>query len=167
MNPKTNQLVKTSLFLALGLIIPYIFHITGLPGQALLPMHIPVLLCGFLLGPRYGLIIGVLTPILNSLLIGMPPIYPVGIAMALELAAYGFAAGFFHKNKRVNLFVSLIIAMLFGRIISGIANYILLTAGGKGYALSVFLASNFINAIWGILLQLILIPVIVKALERN
>ncbi|WP_315118958.1 ECF transporter S component [uncultured Clostridium sp.] len=163
----TKSLVKGSVFLALGIIIPYIFHTTGIPGTIFLPMHISVLLCGFILGKKYGLAIGFITPFLNSLISGMPPIYPVAIAMAFELATYGFLAGYLFKEKNYNMYVSLISAMLIGRVVSGISNYLLLTLGGKPYALAMFLGGSFIKPIWGILIQLVLIPVIVNGIEKN
>lgn len=163
----TKSLVKGSVFLALGIIIPYIFHATGIPGTIFLPMHIPVLLCGFILGKKYGLAIGFITPFLNSLISGMPPIYPVAIAMAFELATYGFLAGYLFKEKNYNMYMSLISAMLIGRVVSGISNYLLLTLGGKPYALAMFLGGSFIKPIWGILIQLVLIPVIVNGIEKN
>lgn len=167
MKIKTNELVKAALFLALGLILPYVFHITGgMAGQMLLPMHIPVLLCGFVLGERYGLIVGVLTPLLNAVFTGMPPIYPTAVAMMLELGTYGFASGYLYKNKRANVFVSLIIAMLLGRFVSGIANFILLSMAGKSYMFAAFLTSSFVTPIWGIIIQIILIPIIVRAINK-
>lgn len=168
MKIKTKELSRASLFLALGIIIPYVFHIAGgMTGQIFLPMHLPVLLCGFFLGSRYGLIVGILTPFLNSLLTGMPPIYPTGIAMALELGTYGLISGYLYKNKKSNMFISLIAAMLLGRLVSGAANYILLSMIGKKYMLKVFLASSFITPIWGILIQLILIPFLVKVIDNG
>ena len=165
MNTKT--LVKGSVFLALGLIVPYIFHATGIPGTIFLPMHIPVLLCGFILGKKYGFIVGAITPLLNSIVSGMPPIYPVAIAMAFELATYGFLAGYLFKDKEYNLHISLVSAMIVGRFVSGISNYILLAFAGKPYALKVFLASSFVKPIWGILIQLALIPVVIKGIESG
>lgn len=168
MKTKTNDLVKAGFFLALGIILPYVFHITGgMLGQVFLPMHIPVLLCGFLLGERYGLIVGIITPLLNSFLIGMPPIYPTALAMVFELGVYGFLSGYLYKKKKFNIFASLIIAMLAGRAVSGAANYMLLSMMGKKYMFAAFLTSSFITPIWGILAQLILIPVIIKLVEKN
>lgn len=166
MKSSTNTLVKAGLFLALGIIITYIFHVTGIPGTVFLPMHIPVLLCGFILGSRYGLIIGILTPLLNSIFTGMPPMYPVAISMALELGAYGFFAGLLYKEKRQNIYVALISSMLLGRVIAGIANFLLLTAKGGSFALAGFLTSAFVTAFCGIVIQLVLIPFLVKALEK-
>lgn len=167
MNVKTNQLVQAALFLALGLIVPYIFHTTGIAGQIFLPMHLPVLLCGFILGERYGIIVGFITPILNSVLTGMPPIYPTALAMALELASYGFVAGYIYKNKKKNVILSLITAMIAGRIVLGVANYVLFFMAGNKYLLTMFIASSFIKPIWGIIIQLVLIPVIIKLIENR
>lgn len=167
MKSSTNILVKEGLFLALGMIIPYIFHATGIPGTIFLPMHIPVLLCGLILGSKYGLIIGLLTPILNSIFTGMPPMYPVAISMALELGAYGFFSGLLYREKKQNIYVALISSMLLGRVISGIANFLLLTAKGGSFVLAGFLTSSFVTAFWGIIIQLVLIPFLVKALEKT
>lgn len=163
---KTKDMVRAGFFLALGLLIPYIFHLTGVAGAIFLPMHIPVLLCGFLLGPQYGVIIGIITPLLNSVLTGMPPIYPTGIAMAFELAAYGAVAGWLYQKKNVNVMISLLAAMILGRLVSGAANAVLLGFAGQSYALQVFLMSSFVRAIWGIIIQLILVPLIVSAVEK-
>ncbi|GAA0086870.1 ECF transporter S component [Clostridium sp. CTA-7] len=167
MNVKTNNMVKASLFIALGLIFPYIFHLTGMAGPIFLPMHIPVLLCGLMLGPKYGLIIGFITPLLNSVITGMPPIYPTGISMAFELATYGFVGGFLYKKKNINMFISLILSMILGRFVSGIAMFTMLTVGGKSFVLKMFLTSAFITSIPGIVIQLILIPIVVKISENT
>ncbi|NLY42781.1 MAG: ECF transporter S component [Clostridiaceae bacterium] len=155
------------MFLALGVLITYTFHLTGIAAKALLPMHIPVLLCGFIVGPQYGLIVGFLTPLLNSLLTGMPQIYPSGISMSLELATYGLVSGWMYKVRNKNIMISLIVSMLSGRIVLGIANYILLGFSGKQYLFQAFLMSAFVNVIWGIAIQLIIIPLVVKAVEKQ
>lgn len=167
METNTKKLVKASLFLALGLILPYIFHFTGMSGNVFLPMHIPVLICGLILGERYGLLIGFITPLLNSVITGMPPIYPVAVAMAFELAAYGWLSGYLFKRKKNNLYIALILAMIFGRFISGIANYVLLGFAGKSFVLKLFMINTFLKPVWGILIQIIIIPFIVKVIETN
>ena len=166
MNKKTRDLVWAALFLAIGIVIPYIFHVTSLPGQIFLPMHIPVLLCEVILGKRYGLILGILLPFVNSVLLGMPSIFPTGVAMAFELATYGVLTGLLYKDKKCNIFLSLIVAMIVGRMVSGIANYILLTVGGNGFVFTAFLTTTFIKAIPGIIIQLILIPVVLRAVDH-
>lgn len=167
MNFKTKKLINGGFFLALGLLIPYIFHLVGMAGQIFLPMHLPILLCGFILGSRYGLIVGFITPLLSSILTGMPPIYPVALAMAFELSAYGFICGYLYHKRRWNVIPSLVSAMLVGRVVSGIASYLLITFGGKQFILKMFLTGSFVRSIWGIVIQLILIPIIIKALEKS
>lgn len=164
---RTKDLTAAAIFLALGLLIPYLFHVTGVPGTVFLPMHIPVLLGGFILGHPYGLIIGFSTPLLNALLTGMPPIYPTAISMAFELAAYGLVAGYLYKGRKFNVFVSLIAAMLLGRVVAGVANFLLLGLAGQTYGFRVFLMSAFVKAIWGIIIQLLVIPLVIKTVEKN
>ena len=167
MKTKTQNLVSGGLLLAFGLILPYFFHMLGMAGPIFLPMHIPILLGGLILGPKYGVILGVITPLLNSVLTGMPPIYPVGISMSFELAAYGFITGYLYRNKNYNIYLALIPAMIVGRFVSGITTYILLSFGGKLFILNMFLVAAFIKSIWGILIQIMFIPMIVKVLEKS
>lgn len=172
MNRKTNDLVKASLLLAMGVLLPMIFHQFKLGGPVFLPMHIPVLLAGFIAGKRYGLLVGILTPFLSSVFTGMPPIYPTAVSMAFELGTYGFISGLLFEtikseNKLIKTYIALIAAMLSGRIVSGIANYLLFTfAMGKPYLLKMFLTSAFVTPIPGIIIQLILIPFLVIFLSK-
>lgn len=167
MTYKTKDIIMASFFLALGLIIPYFFHLLGMSAIIFLPMHLPVLLCGLVLGPRYGLIIGFITPLLGSILTGMPPVYPVAVAMAFELATYGCISGYLYKYKRLGIIPSLISAMLLGRAVSGIVNYILITFGGNKFLLKMFLTTAFIKSILGIVIQLILIPIVIKSMKKT
>lgn len=166
MNFKTKDMVKASFFIALGLVLPFAFHVTGMGGQIFLPMHIPVLLCGLILGAKYGIIVGVITPILSSAITGMPPMIPGAVFMMFELGTYGFISGYLYKGKKLNLYVALIAAMLLGRFVSGIAHYTFLIAHGNDFVLKGFLAGAFITSFPGILVQIIFIPVIVKALSK-
>ena len=86
--------------------------------------------------------------------------------MVFELATYGFITGVLYKGKKYNIFMSLIIAMILGRVVSGIANYILLTVGGSGFILSAFITGTFVKGVWGMIIQLILIPILVKVIEK-
>lgn len=162
----TKNMVLSALCLALGLVLPTVFHLVG-AGPALLPMHIPVLLCGLLCGWQYGALVGFITPLLSSLLTGMPPLFPVGTAMMLELCAYGVLAGLLYQKMRSNIYVSLLGAMLGGRIVSGIANAVFLGMAGKAYGLSAFVAGAFVTALPGILIQIVFIPLIVIALQKS
>lgn len=159
------NLTLSALFLALGLALPQAFHLLGTGGgTAMLPMHIPVLLCGFVCGWRYGAAVGALVPLLSSAVTGMPPFFPIALAMALELAAYGALTGLLHR--KTNVYAALLGAMLGGRLVSGVANAVLLGIAGKPYGLGVFVTSSFVTALPGIVLQIVAVPLIVLALER-
>ncbi len=166
---KTRNLVLSGLFIALGYIMPFFTMQVPTFGSMLCPMHIPVLLCGFLCGAPYGAIVGFVTPLLRSVIAGMPPLYPTALAMSLELATYGFLAGVLYKmlpKKSLFVYIDLILAMVGGRIVWGIVSSILYGMKGNAFTLAVFLNGAFINAIPGIIVQIILIPVIVLALQR-
>lgn len=160
----TKKLVMGALCLALGILFPSVFHLIGMGGTSFLPMHIPVLVCGFLCGPWIGLIVGVLTPFLTSLFTGMPPLYPIGLAMMIELGTYGLCCGLL--TKKCNLYITLITSMVVGRIINGMANLCLLGFAGKAYSFEIFVSATFVNALPGIILQLLLIPPLVYILRK-
>lgn len=166
----TKKMVLAGLFLALGLVLPSLTgHIPAL-GSKLLPMHLPVLLAGYVCGWPYGLIVGFIVPLFHSMLFGMPPIFPTAVSMALELAAYGFLSGILYKalpKKNIYIVLSLILSMIGGRIVWGIVTFFLYGLSGTEFTLQLFMAGAFINALPGILLQLIVIPVIVIALKRG
>ncbi len=170
--PSKNRTFRTvlgAMFLGLALILPFLTAQIPQIGGALCPMHLPVLLCGFFCGPLCAAVVGFVAPFLRFLLFGMPPIMPSGIGMAFELAAYGFFAGFLYRllpKKKGYLYVSLIGAMLIGRLVWGAARVILYGFGSSAFGWAAFLAGAFTNAIPGIIVQLVLIPVIVMALEK-
>lgn len=168
-NNSTKKLVLAGLFISLGLVLPFITGQIPKFGNMLLPMHIPVLIAGFVLGGKYGLAIGFIVPILRSLLFTMPPM-PFAIAMAFELATYGLITGLLYTRlpkKKINLYVSLIVAMLVGRLVWGIASYIIYGIQGTAFTFEMFMAGAFANAIIGIVLQLIIIPPILMALQKG
>lgn len=158
---KTKDLVLGAMFVALGLVLPFVTGQIPEIGSKLSPMHFPVFLSGMLLGNNMGLLCGFIIPILRSMIFGMPPMLPA-ICMAFELATYGFVAGYLYKKKKQNIYVSMIASMLVGRIIWGIVSYIIYSGN---FGIEAFMAGAFINAIPGIILQLILIPLIVKRVK--
>lgn len=162
------QLVLAGFCLALCLVLPFLTGQIPQIGGALSPMHIPVLLCGFLCGWRYGAAVGFIAPLLRFLLFGMPPIYPTGIAMAFELAAYGLATGLLYRRMKspAGVYASLILAMLAGRVVWGIVRVVLSGVSGSAFTWAMFLSGAFINAIPGIVCHIALIPLIVLGLRR-
>lgn len=162
------KLVYAAVCVTLGVLLPTIFHLAGSgAGRALLPMHIPVFLCGFICGPVWGLICGLVVPFFASFVTGgAPPLYPVAISMALELATYGLVSGLvFKPNNVLRMYIALVAAMLAGRAVMGIANALMLGLAGK-YSFSAFLNGAFIEAFPGIIIQLILIPILILALTK-
>lgn len=161
----TRKLTYAGMFLALAVLIPMVFHLTGVAGAIFLPMHIPVILCGFICGKKYGLIIGAIAPLINTLILGMPILYPIGIAMVFELAAYGFFAGLiYEKTKRV--FLPLLGAMILGRIVRIIATYLITVPFGASFIFKGLLVALFVTSLWGILIQLVVIPLVMTAYFR-
>ena len=159
------KLVTAAMLLALGMILPTLTHSIG-AGAVILPMHIPVLLGGLLLGAPWGAALGFLLPYLSSLT-GMPPLFPTAVAMSLELCAYGAFTGLFYRKLRWNIYPALIASMLIGRIVSGIVNATLLSAVGSTYTFRIFFTASFVTGLPGIVIQVVLIPVIVMLLEKS
>lgn len=162
---RTKQLVLAGFFMALGLLLPFLTAQVPALGARFLPMHIPVLLCGFVLGGPLGLLVGLTTPLLRSLLFGMPPMFPTAAAMAFELAAYGLIAGWVYARTS-SVFPALISAMLGGRVVWGVVSFILYGLSGSTFGWQVFAAGAFINALPGIIFQLIAIPLLVLGLQK-
>lgn len=156
------------MFLALGLVLPFFTGQIREIGNKLLPMHIPVLLCGFLCGPQYGLLVGFITPLLRSLLFSMPPL-PRAIGMAFELATYGAVTGLLYRKlpkSKARIYISLLIAMVAGRLVWGIVSILIYGIEGSAFTWQMFAGGAFLNAIPGIVVQIILIPVLMLALEK-
>lgn len=163
---KTKRLVFASVFLALGIILPQMFMRNPVLGQTFLPMHFPVLLCGLICGWKYGAMCGAVVPLLCSILFAKPPLYPVAIAMCFELCAYGIIAGVLYKKLNINIFISLISAMVGGRIVLGVANVFLYGMKDNPYNFEMFITGAFVKALPGIIIQIIVIPALVIALEK-
>ena len=162
----TFNLTGTALCVALGLVLPLLFHALG-AGPIFLPMHIPVLLCGLLFGWQFGAVCGLAVPILSSVFTSMPPIFPTAVAMMFELCTYGVLTGVFHRKLHWNIYSALIFAMLGGRLVSGIANAVLMGVSGKPYGIQAFVTSAFVESLPGIILQIVLVPFLVLALEKT
>ena len=165
----TLKITYAALFLALGMALPFLTGQIPEIGNMLLPMHISVMLCGLICGPLYGLGIGALTPILRSLIFTMPPLMPTAFSMAFELATYGFVIGLMYKKlhgKRFAVYVSLLVTMILGRIMWGLVSIYFYGLVGKTFTYAIFFAGAFLNAIPGIILQFVLIPVIIKVVKN-
>ena len=168
---KIRNITLAAMYLAIGLVLPLFTGQIPQIGNMLLPMHIPVFLCGLICGWQYGAAVGFLLPLVRYGIFGMPVLFPTGIAMSFELLTYGLVAGLLYGISRwqcvIALYRSMIAAMIAGRIVWGVVQTILLGVFGDGFTWQMFMAGAFLNAIPGIILQLILIPAIMVALNRT
>ena len=161
--------ITAAMLIALCVVFPMAFHAVPYAGRTLLPMHIPVLLAGLICGPLFGFIVGAAGPLLSHFFTRMPPSIMVA-PMMIELATYGLVAGVMINIVRtrrlsVDLYVSLIAAMLVGRVVAGIAQVVYFFEGT--YALTMWTTAYFVTAFPGIIIQLLLVPSLIIALERE
>ena len=166
----TRKLILAALFLALGYVLPFFTGQVPAVGKMLLPMHIPVLLCGFVCGWQYGLLVGFVVPLFRSMLTGMPIMMPTAVGMAFELMTYGAVSGLLYgmlPRKTWSIYIALLGAMLSGRAVWGIVSILLYGIQGSMFSWQMFLGGAILNAVPGILLQLILVPVIIILLEKT
>lgn len=163
------RLVYSAVCLALCLVLPFLTGQIPQIGVMLSPMHIPVFLCGFLCGWQWGMIVGFIAPLLRSVLFGMPAMYPMAASMAFELATYGLLSGLLYKifpKKNGYIYLTLLLSMLGGRIVWGIARFCMATVSKTEFTFQAFLTGAFTNAIPGIIFHIVLIPLIVMAMKR-
>lgn len=169
---KHGQLLKmilAALFLALSFVMPFLTGQIPEIGAMLCPLHIPVLLCGFICGWPWGLAVGFIAPLLRSVTLTMPPLFPTAVCMAFELATYGAVAGLMHRlppRKKASIYGSLVVAMLVGRLVWGAAMMVCLGINGGAFTFTAFVSGAFTNAIPGIVVQLVLIPILVMILDN-
>ena len=165
------NMALAALFLAIGLVLPFFTGQIPAVGKMLLPMHIPVLLCGLICGWQWGLGVGFVLPVLRSVLFSMPVMYPTATAMAFELAAYGAVIGYLYARSKWRcvkaLYKCLIPAMIAGRIVWGAVMVVLMGLGGSAFTWELFLGGALLNALPGIALQLVLIPAVMVLLDRT
>jgi hypothetical protein len=160
------------MFLSLALLMPFLTSQIPEIGSKLLPMHLPVMLCGFVCGPFWGAAVGASAPILRSMIFTRPEMVPSALAMAFELATYAFVVGLLYQKFSKNIFmfyISLITAMVSGRLVWGGVMFVLIFLGmAKGeIGFSIIWARTVLQGIPGITLQLIAIPLIVNVLKKN
>ena len=174
MNTKAhNQLIRmilASLFLATAYVLPFLTGQIPEIGSMLCPMHLPVLLCGFICGYPWGIAVGAIAPLFRSLTLGMPPLFPTALCMAFELATYGAVAGIMHEllpNKKPYIYCSLLTAMIAGSVVWGISMFACTIGNGNAFTFSAFIAGAITNAIPGIIIQIVLVPILVMLYEQT
>ncbi len=172
MTKQTNHiknLILSALCLAIAMYLPFLTGQIQTIGNMLCPMHIPVFLCAYICGWKWAAAVGLVSPFLRYAAFGMPPIMPIGIGMAFEMMTYGIVAGLLYKilpKKTLNIYVSLIISMIAGRIVWGIARLVIAGVVADAFTWQMFISGALLTAVPGIILHIILIPIIVMALRK-
>lgn len=164
------KLVLSAMMLAIGMLLPLLTMQIKEIGDTLLPMHLPVMICGAVCGGGYGLVVGTALPFMRSFIFGMPPMYPQAVWMACELAAYGLCMGILCCPKGApglgRIYLSLITSMIVGRVVWATAKIVLLMSTPHPFTFNAFIAGGFVDALPGIVLQLILVPAIVIIINK-
>lgn len=166
---RLRKLTYSALYMAITLILPFVTGQIPEIGAMLCPMHIPALLCGFMCGWPWGVAVGFISPLLRSVMFGMPAMFPAAIAMAFELAVYGGMAGLLYSRlprKKWMIYAALLISMIAGRVVWGAVQALLAGLSGNSFTWTLFLTGAVINAIPGIIMQLALIPVLVVTMDK-
>jgi niacin transporter len=168
---KSRRLTWIAVFVALGVLLPMVFHMVGGPGlgRVFLPMHLPVLLAGFLLGGGPGMLVGAVTPLFSSVLTGMPPLMPpVAQMMVWELAIYGLLAGVSYRRLSMGVYPSLLTALVGGRLVYGLMGWLVLPVFGFTRIRPLFpITTGVVTGAPGLVIQLLLVPAVVYLVERN
>ena len=166
-NSSVREIVIAGLFIAMGLVLPMVFHSFDL-GSSFLPMHIPVLISGFVLSAPFATIVGALTPFLSAIITGMPPLYPVMPYMVFELAAYAAVVSVISRKLKWIVYLTLVLSMAVGRIVAGAAVWLMVAVfGAKLPNPFVFISTAVVTGIPGIIIQLIAIPPLVMLLKKT
>ena len=167
---RITNLALSAMFIALSFVLPFLTGQIPQIGAMLCPMHIPVILCGFVCGAPWGLAVGFISPLLRSAILGMPTLFPTAVSMAFELAAYGFCSGLFYrifKKNKINIYLSLVISMVTGRLVWGLAQFVCLGFDTAKFSFAAFYTGAIAKAVPGIIIQLLLIPVLVMVYEKR
>lgn len=167
---RVRKITFSALYLALALVLPFLTGQIPEIGSMLCPMHIPALLCGFACGWPWGLTVGFISPLLRSVIFGMPKLFPSAVAMAFEMAVYGAVAGILYRKLpefKLRLYVILIIAMISGRLVWGGVQFLIAAMMNIDFTIEAFLAGAITSSLPGILLQLVIIPPLVAAMNKT
>lgn len=169
MNKRIRNMILAAMMLALSWLMPFLAALNPTIAKIISPMHIPIFLCGFLCDLPWSPIVGFAAPLLRSLTTGMPALYPNALAMSFELATYGLVTTLLVRvlpDRPLSVYLSLIGAMIAGRLVWGIVSLVLYGLGGTPFTFQMFLAGAFINAAPGITVHIVVIPAVILALRR-
>ncbi len=171
MMTRSKKLSYTAIFLAMGMVLPMLFGQIPQIGSMLLPMHIPVFLATFVVGPIYATPMAIVLPLLRSLLFGRPDMYPEAIAISLELATYAVVAGILYNALRIRslprVHLSMLPSIVIGKVVRGLMEALLLGLKAQPFVLKTFLSGVVLYSLPGIILQLVAVPFLMQFLYRR
>ena len=158
--------IITAVCISMCVVLPMAFHSIPMGGRIFLPIHIPVLICGLICGWPFGLLCGLAGPLLSYLLTSMPSIGDLP-SMMVELAIYGVTAAlmlkFVHTKKVfADLYISLLTAMLLGRLVTGVVRTYIFAPGS--YTMAIWASAYFVESFPGMVIQVVLVPLVVVSL---
>ncbi len=171
MDKNIKKLTLSAMFLAMGIILPFFTGQVPQIGSMLLPMHIPVFLCGLICGYQYGVPMAIILPLLRSVIFSRPNMFPEAISIACEMATYAFVAGFLYNRSKWQcikaLYRCMLATMVAGRVIRGVVQLSLIGLSGNTVSFGAFFTGTIIAGIPGIVLQLIIVPAVMLAIHRT
>ena len=152
MKKNVKKITVGGLLIALALVLPMAFHLTGVPqpGQVF---------------------VGLFSPIISSVLTGMPAVGRLPFMM-IELAVYGLVSGLMYNTfkfnkKKMGTYISLLTAMLCGRIVYAISLFVAVNLMGIQCGGPIAAVTATVSGVPGIIIQVLIIPPVVYALERS
>lgn len=156
------------MFIALGILTPILFHAIGL-GKVFLPMFWPVAASIFFLSVPYAVLVGILTPVLSFLLMGMPPISPpILYRMILELFFLTLCSGLLYRKAKFGIFLALLTGLLGSRVIMFLSTLLLRPFFGFDMQKAVKAAFvDIVSGMTGVVTILVLIPFLINKIKHE
>jgi hypothetical protein len=165
MRRPAKNLTLSSLFIALAVTIPILLHSFGV-GPMLLPMFWPVAVSFYFLPLSYACAVGILSPLLSTMLTGMPPVSPpIVLAVMLELLVLTWVGNIVYFKLSSGTFFPIFAGLLASRF--ALFYVLLKLAPIFGLPSRLFSFAAIVHSLPGTLFMLIAIPLIVSSLKRE
>lgn len=166
MKPELRDVSQASVFGAVALALPMLFHAVGL-GSAFLPMFLPLSAAGFLLPFRVAAPLAVIVPALSFVLTGMPPMIvpPIGPIMMLELGVLIGLNRWMFRTLKWNVFIAAAVSVVFDR--AAYLGLLYLAATILELPRLTFSAAGLVKSLPGVILLATVVPAATKILDRS
>lgn len=155
------RIIITGGLLVLGILMPLLAHLFG-TGRMLLPLHTALMIGSFILPLPYALFLALSIPLANTLLTGMPGLFPALPMVVCEFSVYVVIIRYCYGTLCCNIFLSLIIAQLLGRLSVAALFWMFSVLWHTEFiGISPYLMHLFCDFLPGIVLQLLVAPIAV------